>query len=86
METVYGSRNCSCGCRGLISGEVYRYRHGLRKRYFENRDHVRRHAKKELTQIMKQYGVKPDDKHIEELTDIYINEFLEKVIVKPKEY
>ena len=85
-EIVYGSRMCSCGCRGLITGEAYRYDVGRRKRYFSSRLHVKWDMERRLTKIMKPLHVKPTPKIVEEETDRFIKEFLEKVIVKPPEY
>ena len=81
---VRGLRNCSCGCRGLLStGVKYRTKWGQRRRYFENRNHIKQYIYKDLKKrFLKDRhlrGVNPSDKSVEEQTNWYIKEFLEKI-------
>lgn len=75
MKTVYGLRNCNCGCRGLISGICYRTDIGKRRRYYHNYNHVSMYIRKQL----RKHNVKHlSDAIIRKETTYYIKNYLEK--------
>ena len=79
MKTVYGLRNCSCGCKGLVSGVCYRYAYGQRRQYFSNRACVTRHMRK---QLRKHPVLHPSNAFLNREVSYFIKHHLERVNVK----
>ena len=84
MKQIRGLRNCSCGCRGLISGKSYRTKSGTRKRYFENKDHFKRWYEKEVNKYMPR-GMKITQSRLDVEANKYLKDNLESVyVIQPK--
>lgn len=81
MKKVYGLRNCSCGCRGLVSGQCYRTRYGIRRKYFHNRKHVARYIEKQLNKVLLKYNRFAKPSSINKETNYFIKHHLERVNV-----
>ena len=84
MKVNHGLRNCSCGCRGLISGKAYRTKwKSQRQQYYQNKTHIKRKAEKDLKKQYKKLKLhrSPSQKAINEIANYYLKD-MEVVFVK----